>query len=212
MLKTNSLIWMAAAALMIGTNGFTQDCGSCGGDFGYSNASVTGCRGGRGFHQRHHELNQQVMARNDAWPKPFDCADRQLYFSIWSEMLRQGVEQQCVLSEAHFDSETNELNSFGLHTVAGIMQNMPTKHKHVFINRGADQMVSEVRLQNVQSVVSTFYSQIAPQAQVAFSSKIPSSVSGQRVEGINKLFYENQAVPVIPISSGSESVASSVRE
>ncbi len=222
MLKLNSLIFMAAAAVLMGGNSFAQDCTSCGTASNYPvasgcNSCSSGGYGRSGRTSSHRDKLKQAFAdaeksrkRNDAWPMPFDCADRQLYFSMWNPMIEQGFEEQCVLSGVHFDEQTNELNKFGRHAVAGIMQNMPTQFKNVYINRDADQAISDARMASVRDIVTTFYSQVAPNAQLNFSTKMPASITGTRAERINQSFIEGAPTPIIPISSGSDSVSSSV--
>lgn len=226
MLKISTYMMMAAVAVVSSNFSVAQDCGSCascssGGyaadsNFSYPGASC-GC-GGRGGRMAHHREKLDAMraesakitARNDAWPKPFACADRQVYHDIFSPMIDQGFEEQCCLSNEHFDASTNELNQFGVSTVAGIMQNMPSNHKHVFIHRDSDQDISQARLNSVNSMVRMMYGQMAPNAQVAFSNKQPSSVPGVRAETITNLFNANTPKPIIPISQGQQSVGQSV--
>ncbi len=171
MLRLNSLMMMAAAALWISGSCQAQNCQSCSSDFGYPTgvSQYGGCgdcgSGNSGNHPKLDQmkaLNNKVCARNDAWPKPFNCADRQLYFTMWQPMIDRGFEEQCVLISAHFDPETHELNRFGQTTVAGIMQNMPTSRKKVFVNRDIDSNISQARLNSVQKMVGTYYGQIAP--------------------------------------------------
>ncbi len=215
MLKTNTLLFVAALATFAGADCLAQDCASCNSSsFSYPSQDGydTYGRPQQGHAKLDHwkHINHKVMARNDAWPKPFDCADRQLYFQIWNPMINGGFEEQCVLMSAHFDPDTNELNRFGLHTVAGIMQNMPSTHKKVYVNRDVEDSITDARIRNVESVVKTFYSQVAPNASVAVSRKLPASVRGNRAEKINSLFIGSAPTPIIPISSGSESVSQSI--
>jgi hypothetical protein len=123
-------------------------------------------------------------------------------------MIDQGFEEQCVLNAAHFETGTNELNKFGQYTIAGIMQNMPTTRREVFIHRDADDVANQARMTAVKDTIETFYSQMGP-AKVAFSSKMPVTLRGETAAGIFALSSENQATPVIPISSG-DTVSSSV--
>ena len=219
MLRLNTLLMMAAAAIWLSASCQAQNCQSCNSDFGYPSgvSSYGGCggcgSGGSGDHPKLDQmkaLNSKVCARNDAWPKPFNCADRQLYFTMWQPMIDQGFEEQCVLTSVHFDPETHQLTKFGISTVAGIMQNMPSARKKVFVNRDSDPSVSQARLNNVQKTVATYYGQVAPNAQVAYSNLMPSSIKGNRAETINRLFIESAPQPIIPISSGSQSVSTSI--
>ena len=218
MFRLNALLMIAAAAIWMSSTCQAQNCSSCTAEFSYPGSSQCGgcdtCGGGSGKYRPKLEewkaLNAKVCARNDAWPKPFNCADRQLYFEIWRPMIDQGFEEQCVLTSVHFDPETNELNRFGIFTVQGILQNMPTSRKKVFVNRDVDQSVSQARMDNVNQVVKTYYNHMAPNAEVAFSNMLPSSIKGNRAETINQLFIEGAPTPIIPISSGSQSVSGSI--
>lgn len=220
MLKFQSFLTLASAVLILGSGALAQDCSTCGGSFGSSQfgypstGGSCGCGVGGGSHHERMDAiraeNAKITARNDAWPKPFSCADRQLYQEIWAPMIDQGFEEQCLLSSEHFDASNHTLNRLGMSAVAGIMQNMPSHRKHVFINRDIDETVSQARWEAVNSTVRTYYGQIAPNAQVAFSNKQPSSVSGAWAEAISNKYLLAAPAPVIPISSGKQTVASSV--
>jgi len=216
-----SLFTAASLVAMIGGVSSAQDCNSCG-EMSYgstvgvssSTSSNSGGRFGSGINREHRQSvkaeNHLITARNDAWPKPFQCADRQRYHEMFAPMIDAGFEEQCLLNGSHFDSSTNELNAFGKHAVAGIMQNMPSHRKQVFVTRDANEAISAVRLANVESVVKTFYGQSAPAARVVFSAKEATSVSGVRAELISQKYVEGQPTPNIPISAGGGSVAQSV--
>lgn len=178
-----------------------------------------GCLGGAGggigselkakcAHQR--AINQKITARNDAWPKPFACADRQLYNSFWGPQIQQGWEEQCVLEAAHFNPETGQLNKFGQQAVAGIMQNNPEHRRTVFIRRDPNDSINEIRRSTVQDTINTFYGRTT-NAQVAFSSKRPVTTSGARALQIQEEWFGAQATPAIQVGTG-ESVSSSVTQ
>jgi len=151
---------------------------------------------------RHQQaINNRIEARNAAWPKPFACADRQLYFSFFDPMINRGHEEQCVLTSAHFDSESNELNQFGQTAVAGIMQNMPSNRRQVFLNRDANNQISLARKENVEQTIRTFYGNSGP-PRVAFSDKRPNTTTGNKGAWIADNWLNNQATPAIPVSVG----------
>jgi len=192
-----------------------NNCDNC------ANVGCNGCRSrGNGDHPRidawkaqhdeKHAHYHKIYGRNNAWPMPWNCADRQLYFKIWEPMIDQGFEEQCVLSSTHFDPETHELNKFGQHAVAGIMQNMPSTRKHVFVHQEGDERLNTARLNSVRETINTFYGQqIDGPARVSFSKRLPNRISGDQAEGINRLWFDKMPTPIIPISSG-ESVSSAV--
>lgn len=192
----------------------TATCSQCG-QVGCTSCQATGRQHShpridslKSRHAQAQANNAKVAARNAAWPKPFQCADRQLYFSIWQPMIDQGYETHSVLSSIHFDSETNELSKIGQHTVAGIMQNMPATRKEIFIHRDGDSQLNQARMDSVKSTINTFYGQMGP-ARVAFSEKLPGLISGEESAQILQLSSDGRPAPVISISS-DDSVSSAV--
>jgi hypothetical protein len=216
MLKIKTITLIASAAMLISANVYGQDCSRCCSPSCFGYPSVAGCGCESGAYGQHPKLeafceeNALIAARNDAWPKPFDCADRQLYHSMFNAMIDSGFEGQCALGPEHFDTKTNELNRFGVQAVAGIMQNMPSHRKQVFVNRDAEEHVSQARVDSVNSLVQTFYGHVAPNANVSLSTKLPASVSGRVAEGISSMYIEGAPVPVIPISAANQGIAGSV--
>lgn len=232
MFKTNPIFYVVAAIVglvMMADHSMAQGCASCGSaasvESGCADCVAGGFNGHRGYQlgrngdhpkidefkakwKHHKALNHKIAARNDAWPKPFDCADRQLYFAIWEPMIDQGFEDQCVLTSVHFDEKTNELNRFGQHTVAGIMQTMPSTRKRVFIHRGGDEIVNDARLAAVTDTINLFYSETGP-ARVAFSSKLPIAIRGANADAITRLAIEGMQLPIIPVAAVG-SISSSV--
>lgn len=211
-----------AAVLMAGVS-FAQ-CDTCGGEasFGYPGASCAACSTGegnfvgRGGHAHGEvlkakiahaqEIDSRVIARNEAWPKPFACASRSLYASYWRSITRAGFADQNTLSAIHF-GEDGKLTKYGQQQVAGILRNMPQQYKTVYIQRDKDEATSMARLGQVQELVSTWYGQ---NGRVAFSDRNPIIQNGFRAENISNGYHAAMAPPVIPVSDGQSSIASSV--
>lgn len=150
------------------------------------------------------EINRISMARNGAWPKPFACADRQLYFQFWQPMIQSGINANCLLSDHHFDGETGELNAAGKSRLRSIAQNNPVGQKAVLIQNTGDQMVNNQRQTYVQQVVSDWYGG-SGFSQVAVSNSFPIRGPGARIETLDRLYSEGTAPPIIPVASGSGS-------
>ncbi len=214
---------LASSCVAQGQNSITskvQGCTECQGQattggiyqsaFGGCNNAGCGCLGGGQFieemkarHAHTKMLHARIQARNDAWPKPFNCADRQVYFSVWGPMIDKGFEERSVLTSMHFDKETNKLNRMGQFAVAGIMQNMPQARKTVFINRDVDAQINDARLAQVQDTIRTFYGQ-STSARVAFSSRLPVTTSGVKADLTQQAWLGALAVPMIPVSVGED--------
>ncbi len=153
----------------------------------------------------HHSMDvaRKVEARNNAWPKPFECADRQLYFSMWRPMFEAGFEQQSTLSGEHF-TDDNELNGLGKSAVAMIMNNMPLGQRNVFIHRTGNEEISEARLAHVTDIVNTWYGGGRRGAsKVAYTDRRPVYGSGHRFDVINRSYEENTPPPIIAVATGT---------
>lgn len=179
--------------------------GGCGG--GHCGAGGCGIGNGnvRASLDQVHQRNDLVSARNDAWPKPFTCIDRQLYESQWGKYIDAGYVRQCVLSSIHFDQKSNELSEFGRTIVSGLVQNMPRDRKTIYIHRDGDEQRSQERLEHVRDAIHYMFGHNIP-AQVAFTSQEPVRGSALRVETLQRLEAEATPVPIIPIASGTTSV------
>jgi hypothetical protein len=180
-----------------GTGDASQGCSSC----GDASGNCTCAKQIKEHWAHTKEINAKVCARNRAWPKPFDCADRQLYFSIWEPMIDAGFEKHCTLTEAHFDPETGDLNKYGQTAIAGIMQNMPRQRRTIFIHRDIDQQSSDQKMNVVRETVQTWY---GPEAatSIAFTDKMPTRSSASRIETINRLYNDGTPPPLLPVATG----------
>jgi hypothetical protein len=198
----------ALAGVAIQSQAIGQECSSCNGGYA-ARGCGSGCGVGNGqvrdsIHERQ-DRNALVAARNDAWPKPFACVDRQIYENLWGKYIDSGYERQCVLSSMHFD-ESGELNAFGRTIVTGLVQNMPQARKTIFVHRDGDEQRSQARLDNVRDSIEYMFGHNTP-AMVAFSRETPMRVSALRVERLQSLEFEATPVPIIPIASGTQSVS-----
>lgn len=110
--------------------------------------------------------NEKIYARNQAWPKPFSCASRQLYHNIWRPMYDAGWEDQCILTSTHFD-ENGELTKYGQHQISGMMMNMPKNRRIIFIQDTADQAETQSRVAKVQNVIQNWFSNRGGAVQVS---------------------------------------------
>lgn len=222
MLKPISAI--AAMAVTIAFASITlAQCTTCGvsdANFGYPGGSCATCGGGgHGLAGRsqHGEVlrakldhaiayDQKVSARNQAWPKPFTCADRQVYSAMWTPMLDAGFADQTTVTGVHF-SEEGKLTRYGKQQIAGIMRNMPQHRKVVYVQRDGDEVTTQNRYNQVQEVVSLFYGQ---SGRVALTDRNPINQTGQRAEATTNNYYNALAPPIIPVADGTTSVNSSV--
>ena len=149
--------------------------------------------------------SEKIRARNAAWPKPFSCADRQAYETIWATHYRTGQVQTCTLTDMHFDSETGDLNGLGRALVQGLMKNAPSNERNVFVYNGPGQVDYESKVRSVNSLIAEYYGHGA--AQVTATRTYPRSGSGGRIEQQNVLRSEATPPPVIVIPTGTGSTS-----
>ncbi len=205
----------------VGGTAFVGGCasGHCdrGSGFGYPGGS--GCQGaacgvGGGGHNgpfRQHaqhlmQIHRRDFARNQAWPKPFDCADRQLYHCIWNPMLDAGCRSNCLFTANHFDTDTNELNDMGRAKVRSIFRNFAMADKYALVQNDGNRSVADSRLQNLQNAIDNWYGSDAF-VEVAVTDLYPVGFAGSRAESINNLSLQETPPPVIPVASGAGSTS-----
>ena len=223
MLKPITAIAAMVVTISLASIALAQ-CSTCGvsdANFGYPGGSCATCGGGgHGFGgggHKHGEVlrakldhaiayDQKVSARNKAWPKPFNCADRQIYSAMWGPMLDAGFADQTTITGTHFGQD-GKLTRYGKTQIAGIMRNMPQHRKVVYVQRDRDEFTTQQRYNEVQQVVSTFYGQ---SGRVALTDRNPINQTGLRAENITNTYYGALPTPNIPVSDGSSSVSESV--
>ena len=231
MFKTFSTALAAFAAVTFaGLSGqaSAQSCSSCAPapsiGVAYPSAPVmAGCgQGGCGHGQGHSSIkehfhlfkqklafksaiNERAAARNDAWPKPFACWDKRDYHAIWAPMLQSGIETQSVL-DSHYFTNDNELNRVGIDRIAGIVLNMPTNEKTVYVTRGPNEGINQARIASIRNTISTYYGQVSG-VDVRLSDRIPTTMSGP-----NALQVLEGRSPVLPPAIIPVGTANSVSE
>ena len=228
MIKTISTALAAFAAVTFaGLSGeaSAQGCSSCSPapqmhNFAYPAASAgcgqAGCQSGHGhgvhgrIKEHYHELKQQfaftsannekIAARNDAWPLPFTCWDKRGYYSTWSPMLQAGSEISAVL-DSNFFSNSNELNRVGIDRVAGIVQNMPSNERTLYVTRSGDDFTNRARVEAIKNTLSTYYASSGP-VDVRLSNRIPETVAGSTIVNNREVRNNNLPPAIIPVASG----------
>ena len=214
MIKTISTAFAAFAVVTFvgfSNQATAQDCASCGSasSFSYPAAASScgrgGClghrgHGGHGHGARIQELKNQIAhqsainakasARNDAWPKPFNCYDKRSLHDIWQPMLAAGNETQQVLDHNFFTS-SHELNRVGIDRVAGIALHGPASDRAVYVSRSADQAVDQARVAAIRNTIATYYSHRGL-VDVRLSDRVAPTVAAVKVQAANDSYEDNR--------------------
>ncbi|HMP79237.1 MAG TPA: hypothetical protein PKD54_07280 [Pirellulaceae bacterium] len=159
-------------------------------------------------HAESREQAEKVFLRNQAWPKPFDCWDRQSYFATWHQFYDAGNCAEMTLLDAHFDNQTEQLNTFGLKRLAAIVSNPSNERLAVFISRTNDERLNQLRVDQVRDAVGRMLGSNVG-AMVAISDQDIVPLSGRYHSTVNELRTQQTPAPVINIGSQS-SLAGSV--
>lgn len=183
--------------------------------FGYPTAGATCGRGGQirqNWQQSHAEARAQaekVFLRNEAWPKPFACWDRQSYFAVWHPMYDAGLASELTLQDAHFEHQTDKLNNFGLRRLAAIIGNQSQQHPTVWVAPSADDKLTQSRVEYVRFMVDRLLNTTAG-ATVAVSDQSLVPITGRYHSTVNQLRTQQTPAPVISIGNQG-SLAGSVQ-
>ena len=222
MIKTISTALAAVAVVtfagLVG-QASAQSCSSCGtghatSSFSYPSA-LGGAGGGHGGHGKAKEhfhnvkqqiafksaYNEKIAARNDAWPKPFACWDKTGYYNVWTPMLQAGSETQAVL-DANFFTEGNALNSVGIDRVAGVVLNMPSNDRTLYVSRGPDEAVNQARVDAIRNTVSRYYGHVAG-VSVRMSDRIPETESGAAIMQLQAGRIPSLPPAVLPVGTAN---------
>jgi hypothetical protein len=138
-----------------------------------------------------------ISQRNDAWPKPFQCYDRQSYHGIFAVMTQRGWQCECTLTSDHFDPQTQELNRAGKAKIHGIMTNLPEIARQVHVYQDSTAEVAAARLSNVRAEIQNSFVAL-PEPQLAVTTYVPHGMNGALVEDVQKRFVENLPDPAVP--------------
>ncbi len=149
-----------------------------------------------------------VTERNDAWPLPFNCWDREAYYAIMNQQYAYGLQAAHILTSEYFDSNTNELNRAGESRVAWIMQNSTINDKQIFVYEDQSGPVTDQRIASVNNIVNRWYSHLG-QVTIAKSQVAPNRIPASYQQVILDQASGSQPAPVIPIASGT-TITSSV--
>jgi hypothetical protein len=173
-------------------------CGAGGGAFSHARAKYDAFRADWDL----------VTARNDAWPLPFSCWDREAYYAIINQQYAQGLQVAHTLTSDYFDPNTHELNRAGEQRVAWIMQNAPVNDRQIFVYEDMTGPALDKRLASVRNVVDRWYGHLGD-VSIAASQVHPTPIPATYQQRIMEQHTNALPTPNIPISSG-QTITSSV--
>lgn len=143
--------------------------------------------------------------RNNCWPAPFVCPDRQTVRAPFVIMVHNGWRRQNILGDSHFRSETGELTEAGKLKVQWILTQAPQQHRIIFVHQAARPDETAARIDAVQQLAS----QLVPSGQLPEVVETSLNEGGWPADQIDKLsrdfFEKSLPAPKLPEKEGSSS-------
>jgi hypothetical protein len=135
--------------------------------------------------------------RNNAWPEPFQSADRAAAREPFCIMVNNGWKMQNTIGTFLFNAETNELNSAGEAKVKWVVTQAPIHRRAVFVLVGDTPQDTKARLESVQRYIS----RIMPEGNlppVMLTNTEPDGASGEYFDAVNRAMMQSIPAPRLP--------------
>ena len=90
--------------------------------------------------------------RNNCWPQPFVCPDRQAARAPFAIMVANGWRRQNLLGDNHFEDTDGQLTLAGERKVHWILTEAPRQHRSIYVHRAGTPEETAARIDTVQQV------------------------------------------------------------
>jgi hypothetical protein len=135
--------------------------------------------------------------RNNVWPKPFVCPDRQAVRLPFHLMVHNGWRRENLLGEHHFRPGTPELTESAKLKVKWILRDAPRHHRTIYVHAANSPAETAARIDEVQSLVVS----LAPAGNlppVVETNVNPPGWPASQVDSIGRKFESAVPDPVLP--------------
>lgn len=151
-----------------------------------------------------HEFWARVQTdfhRNNAWPEPFQSADRQVAREYFRIQVSNGWRMQNTVGKWFFDEETNQLNQAGEIKLRQVVTQSPVHRRTVFVLVGNTPDVTGKRIESVQQTLAKILPE-GPMPQVLLTDVDLEGGSGEYYDRVNSQY--NASIPSPRLSSGGD--------
>ncbi len=144
--------------------------------------------------------------RNNAWPEPFQTADRAAAREPFCIMVNNGWKMQNTIGTFLFNAETQELNRAGELKVKWVVTQSPIHRRAVFVLVGDSPEDTQRRVQSVQGYISRLFPEgnLPP---VMITHTEPEGGSGEYFDTLNRAIQQSIPAPRLPAAQGSSSAS-----
>jgi hypothetical protein len=139
--------------------------------------------------------------RMNAWPEPFQIADREVTMSPLLAMSNAGWRIQNTLSDHFFDVETQELTQAGQLKLRWIATQTPLHRRTIHVLRSYESGATNLRVQSVERYLDKFVLGGA-RPDVILTSKVPAGGSGEYFENIDRQLKASVPSPRLAPTGG----------
>jgi hypothetical protein len=200
-------MWSAAplAALLAFASSSAQHCGgpACG-PSGGPNCGPTRCGG------MYTATSHDSCWENHIWPNQYIQPSRRGICQAFDTMAANGWRHHNLLSELHFDTNTNELTEAGRLKVQWIANEAPAHRRSVFVQRGVDQQQTAARVASAQELAAA--STAGGPAPEVYDTHIRDvGRPAGAVDAMFTGFRTGQMAPVLPQSGGASASGAAVQ-
>ncbi|HEX3727346.1 MAG TPA: hypothetical protein VHV08_13930 [Pirellulales bacterium] len=147
---------------------------------------------------------QTGYQRNKAWPEPFLMSDRAAAATPFAIMVANGWRRQNLLSDYHFNEETQQLNQSGEIKLRFILTQMQPQRRAVFVQRGLTPDVTAMRMAVVQHSAQN----VVPPGMIAavIESDLPNDGwPAEDVDAVARKWQSTRPDPRLKAVSGADS-------
>ena len=135
--------------------------------------------------------------RNNCWPKPFVCPDRQYVRAALVTQVANGWERQNTLGDYYFGDTGRELTEAGKLRIRWILYEAPAQHRTIYVYSSVDPQETVARVNSVQEYVHELMPEGEPPLVLPTTVR-PRGWPAERVDLVNRKFYQSIPTPQLP--------------
>jgi hypothetical protein len=144
--------------------------------------------------------------RNNCWPEPFICPDRQTVRAPFVTMVANGWQRQNTLGSDYFEPGSNELTAAGRRKVLWVLTEAPENHRTIYVYRALRPEDTAARINAVHQMAQ----QLMPEGDPVIVLQTNVRAKGwpaERVDAVNRKFLETTPSPRLPDASTAPGAA-----
>ncbi len=148
--------------------------------------------------------NRVDFNRNNAWPEPFQSADRALTREFWHIQVNNGWRLQNTVGNLFFEEGSNDLTRAGDLKIRQIVTQNPSHRRTVFVLMSDTQAITSKRVEAVQRAVSKYVPE-GPLPQILLTDVDVDGGSGEYFDRIDNAYRQSIPAPRLGDSSSGSS-------